>query len=57
MKINLFQFGGGNFSYDAPDLEVIGLTVEQGFAASPGDKTIDDISGDMLTDDSDNWEW
>lgn len=59
MKINQFNFRGGDFDYIAPDMEVISLTAEQGFAGSPGlnDSDPDDISGTDIINDSDNWGW
>lgn len=56
----LSKVGGGISGYDSPDLLVISLTAEQGFAASgPGldDPKPGDISGGDLVDDSDNWGW
>lgn len=59
MQINRFELGGGKFSYDAPDLTVFRLTVEQGFAASSGldSGNPEEITGDNLIDDSNNWGW
>lgn len=61
MNTSQFPLRGGDFSaYDSPDLLVISLTAEQGFAASGSgldDLKPDDISGDGVIDDSDNWGW
>ena len=59
MKTNRLAFGRGDSVYGAPDLTVIRLTVEQGFTASSGldDRNPDDIAGDNLIDDSNNWGW
>ncbi len=47
------QFGGG---YSAPDLEIYSVPVDRGFEGTGGTGGgIDDISGNDVTDDKDNW--
>lgn len=52
MKHNYInQFGGG--IYAAPEIEIYETPAENGFGASNG---IDDIAGESVVSDSDNWE-
>lgn len=58
MKKNYPQHAGGEFDYSAPTLEILSVTVEQGFATSPGDTNIyddwgyDDEAGSLFEGDS-----
>lgn len=45
MKKPILNSRGGEFDYSAPTLEILSVTVEQGFATSPGDPTIYDDWG------------
>lgn len=56
MKKTILNTRGGEFDYSAPTLEILSVTVEQGFAASerdygdygdPGDDLFDDPYGDF----------
>ncbi|MDE6778930.1 MAG: hypothetical protein K2J51_05635, partial [Alistipes sp.] len=38
--------GGGNLRYLAPEVETVEVSVEQGFAQSPGDVNYNDVWGD-----------
>lgn len=61
MLINRHELNEGRerCSYEAPDLTVNLLAVEHGFAASSefDAQNPDDIFGDDLIDDSNNWGW
>lgn len=59
MKKTILNTRGGKFDYSAPTLEILSVTVEQGFAATspswedygdygdPGDDLFDDPYGDF----------